>query len=70
MNIFYLGQQVIGNLKLSHKFSVILALLLLPMIYATVEIVGSFRANITAWDTKLTGAKLIYTLHPIRINTA
>lgn len=70
MQFFKPGRAFIGSLKLSHRFTLILSLLMLPILYATYELVSSFEASIETWNKELKGAEAVIAIHPLRLELA
>ncbi|MBU2706100.1 hypothetical protein KCM76_08895 [Zooshikella marina] len=70
INFWYFGRKLIGNLRLTQKFLLILGLLILPVLYALWQIVTSHHQDIQVWEKELEGQQLIALVHPLRILAA
>ncbi|MBU2710844.1 methyl-accepting chemotaxis protein [Zooshikella harenae] len=70
INFWYFGRKLVGNLRLTQKFLLILSLLLLPILYALWQIVTTHNQDIHVWEKELAGQQLIAIVHPLRILAA
>ncbi|MGI0118435.1 methyl-accepting chemotaxis protein [Zooshikella sp. RANM57] len=70
INFWYFGRKLVGNLRLTQKFILILSLLLLPIVYALWQIVTTHNQDIHVWENELAGQQLIAVVHPLRILAA
>ena len=70
MNVLSPGIDLLNKLIFTHKFQLILAIFLIPLIYATWVIYNDNRQVIEVIDHQKDGISVVQALHPLRIQAA